>query len=120
MSETTIPITFLDRKIPGINGSLITTNNKKAYYDLVSTLIQSGHNNIRFYALYDNITAPALQRFEGYCSALTDHGLTIQQDFLFRFNNDLRYSYPFLQNENHLTDNLNAAVQYYLQTILKK
>lgn len=81
--EKKVPIIFFDRKknIDGV--STVTINDFNAAYAATKHLIDEGCKKIAYLTgdrsleIYEN-------RYHGYCQALEDHGLTLNDDFVIR------------------------------------
>jgi GntR family transcriptional regulator of arabinose operon len=112
-----IPIVFLDRRLPGITSPLITSNNKKGFYNLVCGLIDKGHRRIAYYCVSNNMLPTENERFEGYCEALIKNGISINFDYVMRFYEDIRHKYantPVDKKPALLIENVRRMINQYL------
>lgn len=76
-----IPIVCYDRKIPGLNLSSVTIDDKKASYELTKQLIDAGSKSIVFLGQTKKLSV-AEDRFNGYMNALTDSGITLREELI--------------------------------------
>ena len=112
-----IPILFLDRKLPGIEGALITANNEAGERELVTQLIGMGHRRIAFYLIHDNMLETEQQRFFGYCNALIRHSIPLNYNYIIRCNVDIRHRHVLAAQQNQVNvvmDVINQAVEKLL------
>lgn len=68
-----LPMIFLDRYIPSMEVSNVTSDNFNAVYDAIVFLRSRGHRRIAF--LGSQSTTVALERFEGYKTSIHELGL---------------------------------------------
>lgn len=97
-----IPLLFLDRKLPGIGGSLVTANNEAGERELVNKLIAMGHRRIAFYLIHDNMLETEQQRFFGYCNALIRNSIPLNYNYIIRCNVDIRHRHVLAAQQNQV------------------
>lgn len=64
------PLILIDRGMAGISLPVVTTDNYKASYELVTKLIEQGHKKICFVSHSSMNTTTVKERFEGYRDAM--------------------------------------------------
>lgn len=79
-----IPVIFIDRSYFGLDSPLVSSDNKRGMYALVSRLISMGHKRIAYFAISDIMFTSESNRFTGYCSALIDKGIPLRKEYIFR------------------------------------
>lgn len=72
------PVVFIDRKPEGIIRDFVLNDGFKGSYEAVSGLIAKGHRKIGILSGLLGLS-PAIDRYEGYKKALTDHGMAIDE-----------------------------------------
>ncbi|MBS1369509.1 MAG: GntR family transcriptional regulator [Lentisphaeria bacterium] len=89
LHERRFPIVLVDRMtgIPGI--PYVATDNQDGAFRAVSHLIEHGHRNIGFVST--PLHTSLLERYEGFCNALAEHGLKINREWCLK---DLRLDHP--------------------------
>lgn len=81
----------------------IAVDNFSGAKNMVSYLIDQGHQKIGVLNISEKkISEHSRERFEGYCSALAEHGLEVAEDYIFRAENNVAAAYneskKFLKN----------------------
>ena len=109
-----VSLTFIDRGIPGIKGSLVTSDNYQSMYDITSRVIQCGHKKIGFCAIGNNMLPTEIKRLEGFCAALVDNNINYNYNYVMRYNSDLRHKFTFGPIENQ-TETFEAFVAKSLE-----
>ncbi|MFE4713284.1 substrate-binding domain-containing protein [Paenibacillus sp. NPDC056722] len=77
-----IPFVMLDRSPSGYPVNVVTCNNHDGAYEAVEYLIKQGHRKIGF-AAYDYHLSPEVDRYNGYCNAMSNSSVPLQDSFLF-------------------------------------
>lgn len=77
-----IPLVFIDRSFDVLDIPYVTSNNFEASYNITKLLIEYGHTKIAFLSFDTARLLPVSQRYHGYCKALTDHGIVINEDYI--------------------------------------
>jgi GntR family transcriptional regulator, arabinose operon transcriptional repressor len=77
------PLVLIDRKIPGLEMSLICVDNQKAFYELTNHLIELGHTRIIFVGIAVHSISSEFDRYKGFCAAHIDNGLPLLKRHLF-------------------------------------
>ena len=80
--KKSIPFVMLDRSPAGYPVNVVTCNNHDGVYEAVEYLIQQGHRRIGF-AAYDYHLSPEVDRYNGYCNAMSNASLPIPDSLLF-------------------------------------
>jgi GntR family transcriptional regulator of arabinose operon len=88
--KKSIPFVMLDRSPSGYPVNVVTCNNHDGAYEAVEYLIKQGHERIGF-AVYDFHLSPEVDRYNGYCNAMSDASLPTPKDLLF-LEKDLDYA----------------------------
>ncbi len=92
LAEEGIKIVCWDRKLEGSGIHSVTIDDKKASYELTTKMIEAGRRDILF--LGPNTGIPvAKDRFEGYKSALKDHGISFNPELVVKTFRDYDKSY---------------------------
>ncbi len=118
LSINKYPFVLIDRKIPGLELSLIWANNQKGFYDITAHLLELGHTKIIFVGTSIYSISSENQRYRGFCRAHIDHKVPLVNRHLYS-NADLktmpseyRPNEDFLQRAcNYLFDILNSIDQ---------
>lgn len=74
------PIVFVDRKISGLDSSIIQSNNEESSYEATKYLLSLGHKRIGVLATDHFSTVN--ERIIGYQKALTEHGIKLDEDII--------------------------------------
>ena len=75
------PVVFIDRKPEGIKRDFVLNDGFKGSYEAVSALIAKGHRRIGILSGLLGLS-PAMDRYEGYKKALTDHKIEIDESII--------------------------------------
>lgn len=78
-----IPVVFIDRRTPGINFPLVTSNNRQGMALATEHLIALGHEKIAFFAMTQNMIVTEQDRLTGYLETLSNHNIPIRSEFIF-------------------------------------
>lgn len=78
-----IPVVFIDRRTPGIDFPLVTSNNKQGMALATEHLISLGHEKIAFFAMTQNMIVTEHDRLTGYLETLSKHDIPISSDLIF-------------------------------------
>ena len=89
LSINKYPFVLIDRKIPGLDLSLIWANNQKGFYDITTHLLKLGHKKIIFVGSSIYSISSEYQRYQGFCRAHIDHKVPLVNKHLFS-NDDLK------------------------------
>lgn len=84
-----LPLVLFDRFPPAFTGTVVATDNAGASYEATNHLIQLGHRRIAIIAGTRGISA-ADERIEGFRRAMSEAGLTVQQELLKHGNFNMR------------------------------
>lgn len=86
--ERNIPFVFCNRKVSGIESPQVISNNFYGGYIATKHLLNQGYRRIA-YICYSYYTL-ALERYQGYISALNESGIDVNEDYvIFKENTDL-------------------------------
>lgn len=77
------PFVLIDRKIPGMDMSLVWADNQKGFYNITSHLIELGHRRIIFAGTSVFGISSELERYNGFCKAHLDHGVPLMPKHFF-------------------------------------
>ena len=83
-----IPIVFVDRALSGYEADQVLVDNETGAYEAVRALIREGHRRIGFLGGKPEVTT-AGERFAGYCRAMEEAGLAIEERYV-------RFGHPTL------------------------
>lgn len=78
-----ISVVFMDFPSHALIAPTITSDNFGGMYMMVKYLIDCGHRDIGFFPFSNHFYPTENDRFEGYCRALIDNGIPVNNDFLF-------------------------------------
>jgi GntR family transcriptional regulator, arabinose operon transcriptional repressor len=70
------PLVLVDKHLPGIPVSAVTTDNNAAAYQLTQHLLDMGHTHIAFFSPHISDTVTLEDRWEGFSMALQERGIT--------------------------------------------
>lgn len=102
------PFVLIDRKIPGIETSLVTVDNSRGTEEVTTHLIRMGHKNIIFVGTWINRISSEQERYRGFCQAHINEGIPLLKKNLYSFN-DMESIPPDYGN---ITDNEKRPVHY--------
>ncbi|MEN6499071.1 MAG: LacI family DNA-binding transcriptional regulator [Rectinema sp.] len=88
ISALNIPIVFVDRALSGYEADQVLVDNETGAYEAVRALIREGHRRIGFLGGKPEVTT-AGERFAGYCRAMEEAGLAIEERYV-------RFGHPTL------------------------
>ncbi len=80
-----IPMICVDNQYEGLTIPVICTDNFQAVYRAVSYLIELGHSRIGFILScreFLDAVRSVRERFNGYCQALSDHGIPFREEYV--------------------------------------
>lgn len=83
-----IPIVFVDRALSGYEADQVLVDNETGAYEAVRALIREGHRRIGFLGGKPEVTT-AGERFAGYCRAMEEARLAIEERYV-------RFGHPTL------------------------
>lgn len=104
-----IPMVFMDFPAYTPFAPTITSDNFEGMYNMVKYLISLGHRDIGFFPFSDHFFPTETARFEGYCRALTDSGIPINNDYL--FTSSVHEIYSIMASV--ATDNMKAGKEFF-------
>lgn len=81
LHEKGLPIVFFDRVAEEIDTHKVIANNEKGAYEATSHLIKSGYKRIA-HLTSSNQLSISIERLSGYETALKDHGLEINPNYI--------------------------------------
>jgi LacI family transcriptional regulator len=79
--SSNIPTVIVDRDIKSINSDVVMVDNCKGGYNATEYLIKLGHRKIACIT-GPSLTNPSAERIDGYKQALSNAGISINQDFI--------------------------------------
>ena len=88
ISALNIPIVFVDRALSGYEADQVLVDNETGAYEAVRALIREGHRRIGFLGGKPEVTT-AGERFAGYCRAMEEARLAIEERYV-------RFGHPTL------------------------
>lgn len=80
------PFVLIDRKIPGIETSFVSADNKKGFEEITAHLIDQGHKKIAFVGTWVNSVSSEQERYKGFCQAHINHGIPLMKKNLYSFS----------------------------------
>jgi diguanylate cyclase (GGDEF)-like protein len=75
------PVVLIGHDLPGVEAPQVFADNRFGVRDAVAHLIEHGHRRIAFGGFLSG--TDVRERYEGYCQALTSHGLDVRPELLF-------------------------------------
>lgn len=84
------PFVVIDRKIQGLDTSLVWTDNQKGAYDMTSHLLKTGHSRIIFLGNSVFEISSETERYRGFCKAHIDHGIPMLHKNLYGTEEDTK------------------------------
>ncbi|MCY0878459.1 MAG: GntR family transcriptional regulator [Firmicutes bacterium] len=75
------PIVLVDKSLPGIPLSYVTSDNRVAARELTKHLIELGHRSIGFYSVDPEGTSTLTERFEGFLEALREADIPFDNEW---------------------------------------
>ena len=101
------PLLFASVPVEGATIPFVGIDEVKAAYDAVTYLISKGHRKIGL--IHGECYALGTLRREGYCKALTDHGIALRDDLMVHRPDGVEYGYQAMEQLLHL-ENYPSAV----------
>ena len=83
LSINKYPFVLIDRKIPGLELSLIWANNQKGFYDITTHLLELGHKRIIFVGSSVYSISSEFERYQGFCKAHIEHEVPLLNKHLY-------------------------------------
>jgi DNA-binding LacI/PurR family transcriptional regulator len=83
LSINKYPFVLIDRKIPGLDLSLIWANNQKGFYDITAHLLELGHKRIIFVGSSVYSLSSEFERYQGFCKAHIEHEVPLLNKHLY-------------------------------------
>jgi len=111
-----IPFVFIDRRIEGINTSIVTSNNKQGLYYLVNNLISSGHKKIAYFAIHENMASTEKDRFSGYCDALINNGIALNLNYI--YNSSKYFTMTSLKNSSYNNEYIDKNCKKFVKNYI--
>lgn len=90
------PVVYVDRQIKSDYVSWVASDNRQGAYDLVSYLCSKGVREV-FYLGGARVISTFLNRFEGYCQALQDHGIAFTPEWVYEAGATASDSYRLMK-----------------------
>ncbi len=87
-----IPYVLVDRLIEGMDEDAVLTDNRKGAFSAVEACILAGARKVAFIG-GDPALTPAKERFEGYCEAMSTHGLELDDRLIHQGDMHIRSGY---------------------------
>ena len=81
LSPDRTPLVLIDRAAPGVRADLVDIDDRQAADDAVTHLVKHGHRRIAYVGDTSSIPTSSA-RLDGYRSALTRHGLSVEDDLV--------------------------------------
>ncbi len=82
------PFVLIDRRIQGLDTSVVWADNEKGMYDLTSHLIGSGHTRMAFLGRSVFEISSETARYRGFCKAHVAHGIPLLHKNLYGTEED--------------------------------
>ncbi len=79
------PFVLIDRKIPGIDTTLVSADNLKGFEEITSSLIELGHRKIVFVGTSVSTISSEQDRYKGFCQAHINHGISLMKKNMYSF-----------------------------------
>lgn len=77
-----IPFVVLDRNLSGLQVPHVVSDHFKGMYEMVRYLLKLGHQDIAFVSQSRTEAASVMERFKGYCQALIEASVTLDQRYI--------------------------------------
>ncbi|HOE98998.1 MAG TPA: LacI family DNA-binding transcriptional regulator [Rectinema sp.] len=97
ISDFNIPIVFVDRILKGYRADKVLVDNEEGACKAVSALIGEGHHRIGYLGGNPEVTT-AEERYKGYCRAMKEAGLEIEQKYVRFGNPTLPFGYRAMED----------------------
>ncbi len=85
LSISQYPLVLIDKKIPGLDLSIVWANNQKGFYDITKYLMKLGHKRIIFVGTSVYSISSEFERYRGFCKAHIDNGVSMLKKNLFSY-----------------------------------
>ena len=110
------PVVLIDAKLDEYEMPYLTCNNKKAFFDLTNYVIECGHQKIAYVGSGSKSYYSTFCRYQGYCSALIQAGISLKMEYIYDHFIDLDKLRKKSQNdmdEQH-KEAADRAIDYFL------
>ena len=97
LSETGLPIVFIDRVCENFNTTKITTDDVDAAFNGVEHLISKGCHRIAYMYVLQHFSI-GKRRLEGYLKALNKHNIPIEESLILKCNQNYEGNYNLVKN----------------------
>lgn len=77
---------FIDNPQKGVVAPVVVAANRCGEADLVNQYIAHGHTALGFYGVFPNMSEVEIERFNGFCQALVEHGIEPNRRFIYNFD----------------------------------
>lgn len=112
INKKNIPYVMINAKYEGLNNSYVAMDDEKVGYILTKHLLDLGHRNIA--GIFKEDDLQGVNRRLGYCKALKEYGVDVNDSIIGTFNTfeENFYPYAFIKNVISKEDRPTAVVCY--------
>jgi DNA-binding LacI/PurR family transcriptional regulator len=103
------PFVLIDRNIPGLDISFVSSDNEKGFYDITNYLIGKGHERILFVGTSVHTLTSERERYKGYCKAHIDNSIPLMNNHIFTTKGEFE--------ENTLNNFKDQAIEFFREII---
>lgn len=82
MVRHSFPYVLLDRKVFGVEGSMVSCDNRGSFREIIQYLADQGHERIAFVSGNTYESSSRAERFEGYLKAMNDNRLEVLDELI--------------------------------------
>ena len=82
MIRHSFPYVLLDRKVFGVEGSIVSCDNKGAFREITQYVVDQGHKRIAFVSGNTYESSSRAERYEGYLRAMNDNRIEIADELI--------------------------------------
>ena len=97
LSETGLPIVFIDRVCENFNTTKITTDDVDAAFNGIEHLISKGCHRIAYMYVLQHFSI-GKRRLEGYLKALNKHSIPVEESLILKCNQNYEGNYNLVKN----------------------
>ena len=113
------PFVLIDRKVFGIESSLVSSDNNNGFYSIVEYLIQCGHRRIAFISGNTYGSTSRSNRFSGYLQAMNDNRVPIKDEYIIHDIVPFDYNKVFYDQTIKGNDQLKKSTIAVLEKLMR-
>ncbi len=114
MIVRSFPFVLVDRRVFGVDASVVASDNRGGFYSIVKHVISRGHRRIAFVSGDTFESSSRSDRFHGYVQAMNDHKILIADELIVHDLVPFDYNYVFYDQEVAGSESLRESIRAML------